>query len=1324
MKRQKPKVSLHATLNRALDQLRGIALPEHCVRLARDEAAAAEDRRTFQRTPLLALMAWFSRPAWLQALRAHADLRNALVYVLDRVAHQLEMAAPGDRARTADLACRAARRYLLLLTLRPDLADLECCAEHVEELMAMPALSGAPGSVCSPRSLSCIAAFLKALRCFRTGAPILAAHAWSREKVNETFESFVDTHFLRGRFAGLGSTQWSCLDPLRPLAVGILRNCHDFLATDWTNRQRATHYLIALLCIYYGMDYHDALVLHVGRPASSVPAPGFLDLEGGRLIRSIGSGFFPGDGAFARSELSLPLVPEIAALSAGLGLRADGAPLREQLGHDAHVFYGRWLRRYRTVRLRRMKLGTMGLHLTFDYVALFKCGIYACELSLLRAAPRYGSATECSYVCATEEELVGYWHDVVAVIRRWAKLPGYRGTIAQPERQHGTPSVTLSWYVEMVRQRIRGATRRNELLVAREGLLRCLGRRNSLRHENAAACVRGYPEPALQLIDKWSNGRALGVRYLPLVDAIEKFVELCARHCGEGRLVSYEGKSGEWCASDEVGDRDLAQWLHVGCARQSARTAFFNELRRRRVGTVIRNAAMGHSAELTWESAILPIPNAVLFAQLRETLEAILEESGFATAVAELAAAFERFPAKPQAVDREDYTGESGTATSVAAPFAPLTEVEDFLGCRILANLGRELLPATGWATAVYFSLELGVPFRLLARNMRYVTYRCILVDVVTERVFFFVPIEGTDVGHLDFYPIEIPKTSTAWRHMLARWEELRASRRKLRACLDTPIFDDPEIMADRVAKYVSRLAGTTDERLRFADRDAVRLLERLSGALCRHWQCGSVAGALAMEIPFGLNQIDVAQTVSCITGIPAMLRNLGGDEFEECLFRRGGRRPAPMPDRRARYEEFLERLTYARWPEGLADEAEQAGYLHELFRNADIAPARDRFRHMATQLGSTKPAAARIATLARELSHRHSLLEPTRPEPFPTDEAMQRSGARISARNLDIRHVNPGVRIQRIEDTARSLEMLVGSGCRLSESILTLPEELIEEEEWTAHYIYKSKTDAGRRMVLPGEFKVNEDAVPSREPICAWSRRKLNLNKRHDLQRLEAEKARLQRQVKAILGDDFHPHTLRHYRAYTALVALFQRHRQNFSQMLASIARMFGHASALTFLNSYVGTLLACFAVPPSPLAGLDATWMGRCEARLRRHLRLETLLRDQYSGHTAARAAILREKRRFEALRHNDPSTEGSLECWDLRAEHDDPRLRAALASPSTRVVELPPTPGMPLYWETIAVIWSRAVAAGINVVLDMPRAVQRGWEKRITCISRAAG
>lgn len=132
----------------------------------------------------------------------------------------------------------------------------------------------------------------------------------------------------------------------------------------------------------------------------------------------------------------------------------------------------------------------------------------------------------------------------------------------------------------------------------------------------------------------------------------------------------------------------------------------------------------------------------------------------------------------------------------------------------------------------------------------------------------------------------------------------------------------------------------------------------------------------------------------------------------------------------------------------------------------------------------------------------------------------------------------------------------------------------------------------------------------------------------------------------------------------------------------------------------------------------------MRRCEARQRGPLRMETLLRDEYSGRTAARAAILRERRLFETLRHSDPSEEGSLECWDLLAEQETPRLRTLLASARTKVVTLPPHPELAEYWEVLALIWTRAVAAGIRVVVDMPYGMQRDWKWKVERIGRLAG
>lgn len=529
--------------------------------------------------------------------------------------------------------------------------------------------------------------------------------------------------------------------------------------------------------------------------------------------------------------------------------------------------------------------------------------------------------------------------------------------------------------------------------------------------------------------------------------------------------------------------------------------------------------------------------------------------------------------------------------------------------------------------------------------------------------------------------------------------------------------------MEDKVGKYVSRLA-TDGRRIRLGDRDAVRLLERLSAAKCRHWQCGSAAGALALEIPTGLNQITVSETIFRMTGVPAVLRDLDGRGWTGCLFHRSGRRDVSDRDRRTHYKKFLERFSFARWPDDLADEVERAEYLYELFWNQRITVGKARFQRVATLLGSSEVAAARVATRAMRLAHRHGALEPSRSESFPTDAAMRAAEARVAARRLDIRHNNPEKSIVRTENTARSLEMLIASGCRLSESILTLPSEFIEERDWTAHYIYQSKTEAGRRMVLLDLFTAEGERMEPRTPRCEWRRRHRNLRKRHHQRYLEAERVRLRRQVRAILGVEYHPHSLRHYRAYVGLVALFNRNPHNSTQMLASLARMFGHASALTFLNAYVGTLLACFAVRPGPLPMLGKVWLERCEARLRGRLRLETQLREEYSGRAWAREAIWRERRTFEAFRRGECARDGDLQCWDLSAERDRPELQDLLKRPTTRVVHLPAVPELPEYWEALAIIWTRALAVGIFVVLDMPGAMQRDWGWKVERLRRAVG
>jgi hypothetical protein len=121
---------------------------------------------------------------------------------------------------------------------------------------------------------------------------------------------------------------------------------------------------------------------------------------------------------------------------------------------------------------------------------------------------------------------------------------------------------------------------------------------------------------------------------------------------------------------------------------------------------------------------------------------------------------------------------------------------------------------------------------------------------------------------------------------------------------------------------------------------------------------------------------------------------------------------------------------------------------------------------------------------------------------------------------------------------------------------------------------------------------------------------------------------------------------------------------------------------------------------------------------------LRYETLLRDQYAGRTAARVAIRRECKAFEAVPSRAGVDDGDMEYWDLTAERAKPELKAKLADRNVRVLSLPPVPELPEYWRAVEMAWACAVREGMIVIVDMPQAQQRRWGKKIKRLARSLG
>lgn len=310
----------HDFVHDALSRLANanITVPSDYVRAARTQVDGS-DKRSFP----LSLLQYFARDVWLQIFRESPELRFRLESILMLVHRQFALS--NLKLRDQRTVCLTARRYMLFLTISNEFADIELCQRWAQEEQMLPPPFGVPGSDLRPRNLSTVSDFCRCLTALLRGYPLrgyLRGTMRSREGDEPLFESeFEDGGIRNGRFAKFATTQWSCLDPLRPVVMEILRT----VEKGTLSKKEAPFFALALICIYFGYDYRDALMLHVGDPEPGARiCHGSIFPENGAFVRRLGTGFFDGDWRFVPSACRLPIPNALLALLKSLGIVADG----------------------------------------------------------------------------------------------------------------------------------------------------------------------------------------------------------------------------------------------------------------------------------------------------------------------------------------------------------------------------------------------------------------------------------------------------------------------------------------------------------------------------------------------------------------------------------------------------------------------------------------------------------------------------------------------------------------------------------------------------------------------------------------------------------------------------------------------------------------------------------------------------------------------------------------------------------------------------------------------------------------------------------------
>ncbi len=1250
-----------------------------------------------------------ARPSWCQEIRrrgAQTRIADAIELLSDQIAHyNLDR----DSALEAALTARRYAHYLLR-----DLSSYEAIARDVSANWKLPPAFPGPTDELEQFAESTCKQFLSSLLALIEGQPVHrgpsgSSPRYSREEPDAPFERWDD----RARGRQWDTTAYSCHDVLRPIAMKLLRAG---LAEDDGGQFEAAHLLLDQLQICYGFGAADALEILINptgiEPEISPHFPGWIDRQSGELVRVIGNGFFRGGLRYDQGTYRLRLLPHVRRLLDQCVPKSHEGPLRLALGDDN--FYDSYRRRTRRIISDwqpRMGFRGKNLHASFEAAALYACRIFSSELSIFRGKSVYGSDSEANYISLSAAEIEAKWALVYRQLHFWAtnSEPSVEllGSRPQTNRLGRLDALSFSEVVRLVRDRIAAAGSWNELVVCCEALLQALGGRNRV-HRNPASLYRAFPCAHLQLADKHRDSELIGIREVPVVGPVRDLVEFAVDVVGvDGDFLPYlEG--GTVVSSSEVTNRSLFAWLSAGRVSSLGRTALYNELRTRGVGDVIRSYLLGHGDREVLRSLSLPVSGSRLFAEASAVLEVILQESDYGQAVAELRAAAQRFdrPKRSKSWLRNNDGALEVLSVASDRP-TPLTQFEDRCASWIYDGLQNELrLSAEPWASAALLSLEAGIPFRFLVANHSYFNFGSIAFPEGQDEALLVALIEHADVGHLSPFLYRLPKECASLEQIRRRFNNRCSDRRKAPTqFLRYSLFGDPKDVPKAIARFLNCLllrGNAPRDHANLSGREAVELLDRISSRLAIHLHPKSVTAGFRGSVP-GMNHIEIESVVSEIYGQNCHLKNLCGEHWEPwipCSYRRKISRAVP-----ASFKKWIESQRVALndpWLTAVHQGNHPVQRLHDLFVHHRFDPGIGRFVLVLKLLGFGKTERRNLAYAAYRMFRARGNLSLSAPERI-IDACSPGWHQRVENSSARIRPVKAEYD-ETQKRTREHMTVSVLSAQRISEVVALEPYELNNGSYGGWIYVYDGKTDSARRAICL-------EHLGTSDPNLA-----ITDHRRVEWIASEAPKTTTKRLSRAIKrAFDINPHGLRRSAAWRAL----RFHHANLIssgnllETLAVLARCFGHRSIITYLHSYVGTMLAALSE-----RGLNARNLVLKPLPTRRIVSGRDALRELYSGRTHARHVIRMVLKRLRA----EPSG-GTLmgRCWvgsRSRLAAHATWCDQQLAVP-VWVGELPGFPQLPEFWDALAKIREVAETRHLPVLIVVPQNVLRDKHDRFVAI-----
>lgn len=947
------------------------------------------------------------------------------------------------------------------------------------------------------------------------------------------FQESQDEHALVSRVRKRHSKviESSLQDPLRPVVIGLLRTAA--ARTDALIGRPAGIECLLLISAMYGMSLSDAMTVWIGRPDHLDTVAGYIDLEANVFVKVIGNHLHPSGAIHFRcSAIRLPLLNIISRTILSLG---------SVRGEISSFYKGLTLADLEKEIIAQMREAVPGmkseatsLHRSFDAAAVHIVGVKTAELSLIKGYPCYGAGAGCSYISAENREVVNWWNQTVDVVYGWAGLASPR--TAEPsetiELQHGTSCKDLASIMTFLTDRVSNVSDADDVDSLIAAALGCIGARHRRNMPNPAASVRRWPASCFVVADKMRYGLPIGCRYIPLTHGVSALVGLCRERFGE--------------ASEFRVAKPVILEAPFPEAAAPFRTSFFNHLRKTS-SDVVMQALVGHQTDSTWESSWLPIPNAKLFAEVTNYLEAALKDTGYNDLVDALEKASLRFP-RLRGTGAPEKTRPLQTISPRSAGFRPLHHSESEIAARLLEDMTKRGLRRAGATTILALLFFAGVPLSLCERNGLYITFKQVVYTEDASKCYLLAPVISGDLGGLEYYPIELPLI--LGDQITRRYSRLRRSWSAARI-LETQLFtkDDLDQIAGEVIYYLPELRRIEKKYVRTFAR-------RVSEHLCRWLQPGHAAAALSSASFGGINQLEIGKLI----GGSAALRHLDGqvysDNIKRLATRQGGleglREMVMQTANRHLLEAIFKDIVHFNYTIGVSTLARLIN---------DTGVSQDRSFDIARSV------LRRIAKSGK--------LRPTNAEPVINDASFGKFLDRIRSRSLDVR-CNSSLRKSRtsyLETIVFAVTAIIESGVRISEAAYMDSNECYLHNGGRIYYIPAGKSPASRRPVavyspfIDLARAINESrAIGNKIDAKALVR---------TLRRL------IQRNISGS------PHDLRREYIWREIVGILAG-RGNLLCRLGTLTKSVGHLSIHTTLSRYVGTRLTLMACPPILISDL----------------------------------------------------------------------------------------------------------------------------------------